>query len=88
VAVREKVGLDESEWRDDPAALADWAAWLDTAEPVEFATPGPFEEEFPRFNVEAVAFALGDCVVVTGDTDLSDVPGLDVEDWSVPKASV
>ena len=54
VAVREKVGLDESEWRDDPAALADWAAWLGTIEPVEFAAPGPFEEEFRRFNVEAV----------------------------------
>lgn len=41
VAVREQIGLDESEWRDDPAALADWAAWLDTIEPVEFAASGP-----------------------------------------------
>ena len=54
VAVREKVGLDESEWRDDPAALADWSAWLDTIEPVELAAPGPFDDEFRRFNVEAV----------------------------------
>jgi hypothetical protein len=27
------VGLDEAEWRDDPAALADWDAWLRTVEP-------------------------------------------------------
>jgi hypothetical protein len=54
-----KMGLDESQWRDDPAALADWDAWLKTIEPLEF-TP---EEEAERarcraamrqFNVEAV----------------------------------
>ena len=28
-----KVGLDEAEWRDDPAALADWDVWLRTVEP-------------------------------------------------------
>ncbi len=50
----EKIGLDESEWRDDAEAIADWAAWLDTIEPVEFVTDGAFEEEFRRFNVEAV----------------------------------
>jgi hypothetical protein len=32
-----KIGLTESEWRDDPAALADWSAWLETIEPVQFA---------------------------------------------------
>lgn len=50
----EKTGLDESEWSDDPEALADWAAWLDTIEPVEFVRDGAFEEEFRRFNIEAV----------------------------------
>jgi len=30
VSVTGKIGLDESEWRDDPEALADWTAWLDT----------------------------------------------------------
>jgi tRNA(fMet)-specific endonuclease VapC len=39
-------------------------------------------------QIAAVAFGLGDCVVVTADTDFSDVPGLGVEDWSVPKAPV
>lgn len=32
-----KIGLVESEWRDDAAALADWTAWLETIEPVQFA---------------------------------------------------
>jgi len=31
-----KIGLDESEWRDDAAALADWTAWLETIEPIDF----------------------------------------------------
>jgi hypothetical protein len=54
-----KIGVDESEWRDDPAALADWEAWIKTIEPIEW-TPeeltanARFEEEFRRFNVEAV----------------------------------
>ena len=49
-----KIGLSEAEWRDDPDALADWATWLDTIEPVAFADDGTFAEEFRRFNIEAV----------------------------------
>jgi hypothetical protein len=55
----EKVGLDESEWRDDPAALADWEAWIKTIEPLE-RTPeeeaafARFDEAMRRFNVEGV----------------------------------
>jgi hypothetical protein len=37
----DRIGLDESEWRDDPEALADWEAWLKTIEPLEY---GPGEE--------------------------------------------
>lgn len=48
------IGIDESEWRDDPAAIADWAAWLDTIEPIEFSPSDSFDEEFRRFNVEAI----------------------------------
>jgi tRNA(fMet)-specific endonuclease VapC len=33
-------------------------------------------------QVAAVAFALRNCVVVTKDSDLSAIPGLNVEDWS------
>ena len=35
-------------------------------------------------QLAAVAFALGNTTVVTTDSDLSAVPGLAVEDWSVP----
>lgn len=49
-----KIGLDESEWRDDADALADWETWLETIEPVAFAADDSFAEEFRRFNIEAV----------------------------------
>jgi hypothetical protein len=54
VPVRETIGLDESQWRDDPEALADWAAWLETIGPIPFAEPDAFDEQFRRYNVEAV----------------------------------
>jgi hypothetical protein len=55
----EKIGIDESEWRDDPAALADWEAWIQTIEPLELtpdeeAAFARFNEEMRRFNIEAV----------------------------------
>jgi hypothetical protein len=49
-----KIGLDESEWRDDPQALADWAAWLETIEPISFAEPDAFDEKFRQFNLETM----------------------------------
>jgi hypothetical protein len=59
----ETVGVDESQWRDDPEALADWAAWLPTIEPIvltpeERAARDRYEEEFRRFNIEAVRKAM------------------------------
>jgi tRNA(fMet)-specific endonuclease VapC len=33
--------------------------------------------------VASIAFSLGNCIVVTSDTDLADVPGLIVENWAV-----
>ena len=58
-----KIGMDESEWRDDQAALLDWEAWIKTIEPIDF--PGEeqaarFEEEFRRFNLEAVRKQMTD----------------------------
>jgi hypothetical protein len=58
-APAEKIGLDESEWRDDPASLADWEAWIETVEPLEFtpeeaAGMAEFDERMRRHNVEAV----------------------------------
>src|SRR5579872_1619053 len=55
----DKIGIDESQWRDDPEALADWDAWIKTIEPIEL-TPeevtanARFDEEFKQFNIEAV----------------------------------
>ncbi len=55
----EKIGIDESDWRDDPASLADWDNWIKTIEPLEF-TPeegtalARFSDEMRRYNVEAV----------------------------------
>jgi len=55
----DSIGLDESEWRDDPASLADWEAWIKTIEPLEYtpereAAIARFADEMRRFNVEAV----------------------------------
>jgi len=33
-------------------------------------------------QIAAIALSLGDCTIVTEDSDLSAVPGLKVEDWS------
>lgn len=33
-------------------------------------------------QIAAVAFSLGNCIVVSGDSDLAGVPGLTVENWS------
>ena len=32
-------------------------------------------------QIAAIAFALGNCTVVSGDSDLKAIPGLAVEDW-------
>jgi len=32
--------------------------------------------------VAAIAFALGNCTVVSKDTDLAAIPGLEVENWA------
>jgi tRNA(fMet)-specific endonuclease VapC len=34
--------------------------------------------------IAAIAFTLGDCTVVTMDSDMSLVPGLAVENWALP----
>ena len=58
-APSEKIGIDESEWRDDPDSLADWEAWIQTIEPLEF-TPdearkmAEFDEQMRQYNLEAV----------------------------------
>ena len=40
--------------------------------------------QVPDIQIAAIALTLGDCVVVSKDSDLRAVPGLVVEDWSQP----
>jgi hypothetical protein len=59
-----RIGIDESEWRDDAEALADWDAWIQTIQPRvltdgERAAAARFEEEFRRYNIEAVRRQMG-----------------------------
>ncbi len=59
LAPTEKIGIDESESRDDPASLANWAAWINTIEPLEFtldeaARMAEFDDQMRQFNIEAV----------------------------------
>ena len=54
-----RIGMEEAEWREDPAALADWEQWLATIEPLEFtpeeeAAQARFRDDMLRYNLEAV----------------------------------
>ena len=59
IAPHAKIGIDESEWRDDSESLADWDAWIKTIEPFEI-TPdeairnADFAEQMRQYNIEAV----------------------------------
>jgi hypothetical protein len=53
------VGLQESQWRSDAQAIADWENWLSTIEPriltdQERADLMAYEAEHRRFNLDAV----------------------------------
>jgi hypothetical protein len=55
----DKIGVDESEWSDDPASLADWEAWIKMIEPLELtpeeaARMAEFNERMKQYNLEAV----------------------------------
>ena len=58
-AMTETIGIDESQWRDDAASLADWQSWLATIEPLELtpdeqAANARFVDEMRQFNIDAV----------------------------------
>ena len=40
--------------------------------------------QIPDIQIAAIAFTLGNCTVVSSDSDLSAVPGLSVENWAAP----
>lgn len=87
-----------AEWSRDPRrtmrlllrALPTWRVWpLTNGAAAEY---GRLRAELDRIGrpmqqidvlIAAVAFALGNCTVVTSDSDLSAVPGLVVENWAV-----
>lgn len=59
LAAGEMIGLDESEWRDDPQSIADWIAWVDTIQPLVLSDAERdemerYRAEHRRFNIEAV----------------------------------
>jgi tRNA(fMet)-specific endonuclease VapC len=69
-------------------ALASWRVWpFDDRAAFEY---GRLAAELRRIGrpmqqidiqAAAIAFALGNCTVVSGDSDLKAIPGLPVEDW-------
>jgi hypothetical protein len=59
LADEDKIGIDESEWKDDPESIREWVEWVKSIEPLEFTPEEQAEadrsnEEFRRFNLEAV----------------------------------
>jgi tRNA(fMet)-specific endonuclease VapC len=75
-------------------ARAAWRLWPVT-EPVAFEY-GRIAFELRRTGrmigqndimIAAIAFTLGNCTVVTMDSDLAAVPGLTVENWAEPEGS-
>jgi hypothetical protein len=53
------IGIDESQWRDDPDSLADWDAWIKTIEPLECtfekrARIDESDQQMRFYNVDAV----------------------------------
>jgi hypothetical protein len=63
MAVRNAIGIDESQWRDDADSLADWDAWIKTIEPLEFTSEeaermAQFDQLMRLHNLEAVRLAM------------------------------
>jgi hypothetical protein len=56
---REKIGLTEDEWRDDPESIAEWERGVRSIEPPEYteeeqAEMARYREQYRRYNIEAV----------------------------------
>ncbi len=70
-------------------ALSTWANWPLTPEAAaEYGRLAAKLRKIGRpmqitdMQLAAIAFTLGNCTVVSSDSDLSAIPGLSVEDWS------
>ena len=60
-----KIGIDESEWRDDPDSIADWESWIATLQPLEFSAAeesaiARFDQQMRQYNIEAVRRQMAD----------------------------
>jgi tRNA(fMet)-specific endonuclease VapC len=83
----------EENWDIMCRGLATFVLWpFDPAAAWEF---GRLYAEFRRIGrpmqqidiqIAAIALTLGNCTVVTTDTDLAAVPGLRTENWAAPSA--
>jgi tRNA(fMet)-specific endonuclease VapC len=91
-------GVEQSASRDRNMqrlmkALATWRVWpFDNKAAFEY---GRIAAELRRIGrpmqqidiqIAAIASALGNCPVVSGDSDLKAIPGLAVEDWAAEAA--
>jgi hypothetical protein len=61
----EKIGLDESEWKDTPEAIADWFAAVERIEPTIGAEGQEeayerFRNDHREFNIEAVRMQMAE----------------------------
>jgi tRNA(fMet)-specific endonuclease VapC len=72
-------------------ALPDWKLWPFTEDAAEefgrlFALLRRSGRPVGAIDVQvaAIALTLGNCTVVTKDSDFKAIPGLTVEDWSIP----
>ena len=59
VPCSEKIGMDESEWRDDPESIAAWIAAVEKLEPMIWADGEReeyerYREKCRQFNIDAV----------------------------------
>jgi hypothetical protein len=58
-AISRAIGIDESQWRDDPDSLADWGTWIKTIEPLEFTSEETtridrFDQQMRLYNIDIV----------------------------------
>ena len=54
VPLFEQIGIDESQWSSDAAAIKDWNEWLTTIEPIDFGQSCEFDDKFREYNLDAV----------------------------------
>jgi hypothetical protein len=59
IAISERLGLTEDDWRDDAASIADWESWVRSIEPLEYteqerAELARYRDDYRRYNLEAV----------------------------------